>query len=129
MKKAVILTLAAIFSLSGLELLGSSQVTGKQTLVVAATAYNSLPEPYTGQEAPTAWGHKLEPGNKVISVSRDLVDLGLVDGVVVEIEGLPGKYLVADKMARRWTKKIDIYMGLDEVAAKEWGNRTVKLTW
>ncbi len=129
MRNAVFLTLAVIFSLTGLELLGSSQVTGKQTLVVAATAYNSLPEPLTRDQSLTAWGHKLEPGNKVISVSRDLVDLGLVEGVVVEIEGLPGKYLVADKMARRWTKKIDIYMGEDEAAAREWGTRTVKLTW
>jgi len=34
-----------------------------------------------------------------------------------------------DKMNKRWTKKIDIYMGLDVAAAKQWGKRQVTISW
>jgi len=46
-----------------------------------------------------------------------------------KIEGLPGTYIVRDKMNKRWDDKIDIYMGLDIKAAKEWGKRTVTISW
>lgn len=102
---------------------------GARTLEVRATAYNSLPGQTRGDPAITAWGDRLEPGMKAIAVSRDLVRLGLSHGVEVEIEGLPGRWVVRDKMARRWKRKIDVYMGNDEEAALEWGVRTVEIRW
>ena len=101
----------------------------ERSLVVQASAYNSLPEQTQGDPTLTAWGHRLSPGDKAIAVSRDLIDLGLGDGAEVRIEGLPGTYRVLDKMNARWKQKIDIYMGVDVEAAREWGVREVTIRW
>jgi 3D (Asp-Asp-Asp) domain-containing protein len=66
---------------------------------------------------------------KCIAVSRDLIALGLDHNTRVTIEGFEDYYLVKDKMNKRWTKRIDIYMGNDVEAAKEWGVRQVRITW
>jgi 3D (Asp-Asp-Asp) domain-containing protein len=101
----------------------------EHSLVVTATAYNSVASQTS--DAPTlgAWGDRLRPGTKAIAVSRDLVARGLGRGVRVRIEGLPGEYVVLDKMAARWTRKIDIYMGADVAAARTWGRRRVTIRW
>ncbi len=97
-------------------------------LEVEATAYNSLPGQTTAENADlAAWGDRLRPGMKAIAVSRDLLDIGLGHGSTVTIDGLPGKWKVLDKMNRRWTRKIDIYMGEDVKAARSWGRRKVTI--
>ena len=59
-----------------------------QTLVVTATAYNSVPE-QTGEDPNTgAWGDDLRLGLKAIAVSRDLIPFGLTRRVPVQIEGM-----------------------------------------
>ena len=75
-----------------------------QTIVVTATAYNSVRDQTDDDPNVTAWGDRLEPGMKVIAVSRDLIPLGLDHRAPVSIEGLPGEYLVLDKMNARWEK-------------------------
>lgn len=92
---------------------------------VTATAYNSLPGQTEGNPSVGAWGHRLKPGVKAIAVSRDLLSMGLEPGSEVTIDGLPGRYKVLDKMHSRWSKKIDIYMGVDRDAALKWGKRPV----
>lgn len=93
-----------------------------QSLSVAATAYNSVPSQTTRHSPATAaWGDVLKPGMRAIAVSRDLIKKGLTHGTKVKIEGLPGVYVVRDKMAARWTNKIDIYMGHDIAKARDWG--------
>lgn len=101
-----------------------------RTLAVTATAYNSLAA-QTDRDSPNvaAWGDTLYPGMRVIAVSRDLLDTGLVRNTLVEIVGLPGKYRVVDKMNRRWRKRIDIYMGLNRDSAMLWGKREVEIAW
>jgi 3D (Asp-Asp-Asp) domain-containing protein len=101
----------------------------EQSIVVTATAYNSVPEQTNDQPEVTAWGDRLAPGMKVIAVSRDLIPLGLDHRAPVSIEGLPGEYLVLDKMHARWEKRIDIYMGADLEAARAWGARQVRIRW
>lgn len=101
----------------------------EKTLTVQASAYNSLPSQTLGDPTLAAWGDTLEPGIKAIAVSRDLLELGLDHNTEVTIEGLPGTYRVLDKMNRRWTRKIDIYMGVDVQAAREWGVREVTIRW
>jgi len=98
-------------------------------LTVTATAYNSLPGQTRGDPTLAAWGDRLEPGMRAIAVSRDLIELGLGHGTRVRIEGLPGEYRVLDKLARRWTRRIDIYMGTDVEAARAWGKRGVRISW
>lgn len=100
-----------------------------RSLVVQASAYNSLPAQTQGDPSVAAWGDVLTPGMKAIAVSRDLLDMGLVRGTRVRIDGLSGEYVVLDKMAKRWRRKIDIYMGVDRKAALAWGVREVVIHW
>jgi len=108
----------------------SSDAREAKTLVVTATAYNSLASQTTATDPDvTAWGEKLKPGMKCIAVSRDLIALGLKHNTKVTIEGLEGEYLVKDKMHWRWEKRIDIYMGVDIQAAREFGKKNVQIKW
>ncbi|MEC6824932.1 hypothetical protein VXS02_15975 [Photobacterium piscicola] len=97
-------------------------------LNVTATAYNSVPAQTDSNPSIAAWGDRLKPGMKAIAVSRDLLKMGLKRGSKVKISGLPGEYVVLDKMHHRWNRKIDIYMGKDVRAAKKWGKRRVTIT-
>jgi 3D (Asp-Asp-Asp) domain-containing protein len=101
----------------------------ERSLVVTATAYNSLHGQTDGDPTLGAWGDRLKPGMRAIAVSSDLVALGLTRGTPVRIEGLHGEYTVLDRMGRRWRKRIDIYMGVDTRAARSWGSRKVLIYW
>lgn len=97
-------------------------------LKVTATAYNALEgQTKKGNFRLAAWGDFLDDDVQSIAVSRDLISMGLSHNEEIEIEGLDGTFVVKDKMHRRWKKHIDIFMGLDEEAAKEWGLRQVKI--
>lgn len=125
MRKAVISLLLAMMMLgSGM---AQASLVGKK-LQVTATAYNSVRAQTNSNPTLAAWGDRLKPGMKVIAVSRDLLRLGIGHGTRVKISGLPGEYVVMDKMNKRWTRKIDIYMGKDIRAAKKWGRRKVTIT-
>jgi len=93
---------------------------------LTATAYNSLPyqtRPGTPGNI-AAWGDTLFPGMKSIAVSRDLIDSGFVYGARVLIEGFEGDtFIVNDKMNRRFRRRIDLYLGVDVRAAKEFGRQ------
>ena len=101
----------------------------ERSLVVQASAYNSVVAQTDDDPSIAAWGDELRPGMRAIAVSRDLLELGLTRGTRVRIEGLPGEYRVLDKLARRWTRRIDIYMGNDVEAARSWGKREVRISW
>ncbi|MEA3302379.1 MAG: hypothetical protein U9Q75_03785 [Pseudomonadota bacterium] len=101
----------------------------KRTMMVTASAYNSLRGQTSGNPTIAAWGDKLRPGMKSIAVSRDLQKMGLGHRAEVKIKGLPGTYMVLDRMHHRWRKKIDIYMGTDRSKAMQWGKRKVEITW
>lgn len=125
-KSKIILTAAVltIFLFSGCK---SSK---EKSMEVTASAYNSLAaQTHNDHPALTAWGDTLKPGMKAIAVSRDLIDSGLVYGTKVKIEGLDGTYVVRDKMNKRWTKKIDIYMGVSRQKAINWGKKKVTIRW
>ncbi len=98
------------------------------TLTVTASAFNST-RAQTGPGNPniTAWGDTIEPGMKVLAVSRDLIAKGLDHNTEVIIEGLDGVYIVKDKMHYRWKNKIDIYMGDDIKKARQFGRKKVRI--
>jgi len=101
-----------------------------QELVVIATAYNSLPEQTkAGDPTLTASGLRLRTGMHVVAVSDDLFVHGLGFGTRVWIEGVAGTWQVADRMAPRWTRRIDVYMGRDRAAARRFGARRVHIRW
>ncbi len=119
-----------LFSMALLALVGCSEAVSEvKTLKVQASAYNSLAAQTSAQPALAAWGDTLKPGMKAVAVSRDLIKAGLTHNTLIEIEGLPGRYRVLDKMHKRWTRKIDIYMGEDVAAARNWGVREVRIRW
>ena len=95
------------------------------SMVVTATAYNSTVAQSDGNPHLTAWGDSIKPGMKYIAVSRDLLRKGLKHNTPIVIEGFEGIYFVKDKMHSKWRNKIDIYMGTDVAAAREWGRRKV----
>ena len=97
------------------------------SIVVTASAYNSLESQGTGNVNLTAWGDTLVPGMKSIAVSDDLIAKGLTYKTKVKIEGLDGTYVVNDKMHPRWKNKIDIYMGVDREKALKWGRKKVEI--
>jgi len=98
-------------------------------LTVTATAYTSHKSQTDKTPFLAAWNNRLKPSVKSIAVSRDLLDRGLTNGTYVTIDGLPGRYKVLDKMHKRWTKKIDIYMGTNLKKARHWGKRKVTIRW
>jgi len=107
-----------------------AQIKTKKMLRVTATAYTS----HCGQTDSTpflaAWNNRLQPGMKIIAVSRDMIKkYGMRNGTKVRIAGLPGYYVVRDKMHKRYQKRIDIYMGLDKRRALRWGRRSVLVYW
>lgn len=101
-----------------------------QTLEVTASAYTlALDETKPTHRGLAAWGDMLEPGMRVIAVSRDLIkkyDLG--HRTRVQIEGFSGTYTVRDKMNKRWRNKIDILVPNAE-QARAWGKRKVTIRW
>ncbi|WP_156891789.1 3D domain-containing protein [Maridesulfovibrio zosterae] len=122
--KTILLLAITIFAVSGC--LNEDKTV---SIKVHATAYTSQVGQTSAHPFLGAWGDELKPGMKAIAVSRDLIEKGLTHDTKVKIEGLSGEYLVKDKMNKRWTDKIDIYMGLDTAAAKDWGKREVTITF
>lgn len=123
-----ILVIACIISLSSCNQL--EIIEEENSLIVTATAYNSLAyQTKASNPNIAAWGDTLKPGMKVIAVSRDLIDSGLVHNKEVRIEGLDGVYLVKDKMNKRYTKRVDVYMGVNVKKARKWGKKKLKIYW
>ena len=112
-----------------LVLVCSSCARDEMTMEVVGTAYNALPGQTQGDPEIGAWGDKLDMNIPSIAVSRDLIEIGLVHNAKVRIDGFPEYYLVRDKLNKRFTKQIDIFMGLDRDAAIEFGKKTVRIYW
>ena len=98
-------------------------------LWVTATAYNSVRGQTDSDAAITAFGIRLRPGMRIVAVSRDLEKLGLREGVRIKIDGVEGEWEVGDRMHERWSRRIDLYMGLDVKSARGFGKRRVRIRW
>jgi 3D (Asp-Asp-Asp) domain-containing protein/LysM repeat protein len=102
----------------------------KHKLRVIATAYTSHRSQTDSTPFLAAWNNRIRPGMKIIAVSPDLIrKYGLTNGVRVKIGGLPGTYVVRDKMHPRLRNHIDIYMGTNRRRALRWGRRRVVIYW
>ncbi len=106
------------------------QLKFKRKIRVVATAYTSHRNQTDRTPFLAAWNNRIRPGMKIIAVSVDLIRrYGLTNGVKVKITGLPGYYVVRDKMNKRLRNHIDIYMGINKRKALRWGRRRVALYW
>ena len=74
---------------------------------VRVTAYNPCPKQTNDEPRIAAWGDDVFEG--MIAVSRDLEPLGLTRNTPVHILGI-GDFVVMDRMHRRKTNQIDIFM-------------------
>jgi 3D (Asp-Asp-Asp) domain-containing protein len=102
----------------------------KHKMRVIATAYTSHRRQTDSTPFLAAWNNRIRPGMKIIAVSPDLIRrYGITNGVRVKIGGLPGTYVVRDKMNPRLHNHIDIYMGTNRRRALRWGRRRVVLYW
>lgn len=109
--------------------LASSTVSAndRRWLDVDVTAYNATVAQTDANPWIAAWGDRLRPGMRAIAISRDLLSLGFDHGTRVEIDGLPGEYVVLDKTHRRWTRRVDLFMGEDVRKALSWGKRRMRI--
>lgn len=95
-------------------------------LHVTATAYNSVPNQTDATPDVAAWGDVLRDDVKAVAVSKDLrKNYGFSRGDKIKIKGFEGEYVILDKMHPRWKNKIDIFMGKNVHAAKQWGRKRV----
>ncbi|AQQ68620.1 hypothetical protein Mag101_14005 [Microbulbifer agarilyticus] len=101
----------------------------KKSMTVTATAYNSVEGQTDDDPWVAAWNNRLRPGDKIIAVSRDLEKHGLTNGAKVKIEGLSGTYTVRDRMNKRYTNRIDVWMEEDIKKARKWGKKKLKIIW
>ena len=101
---------------------------GVHELQVDATGFKSLTGQTDAQPHVTASGERLRPGLRALAVSADLEEARLTFRTRVEIEGY-GEWVVLDRMAPRWRRTIDLYLGDDEDAARSFGRRSVKIRW
>ena len=103
----------------------------EKNLEVTAKAYTAQS---VGRSRKTALpraanGQYLTPDSNAIAVSPDLFEHGLTFDKKVRIDGLEGEFTVMDTMAARHNKTIDIYFGNDQSAARQWGSRTLTISW
>jgi 3D (Asp-Asp-Asp) domain-containing protein len=122
MKSQALCLIALLFSMT-------TAAAQERSLVVLATAYNSTHAQTDHRPNKGAWGDQIEPGMKVIAVSRDLIKQGLKRGTKVRIDEIEGEWTVLDRTPSRYKNRIDLYMGLDVEAARQWGRRKVTVRW
>ncbi|KPM33471.1 Hypothetical protein I595_374 [Croceitalea dokdonensis DOKDO 023] len=96
---------------------------------VTASAYNSVPWQTNANPNIAAWGDTLKTGMKVVAVSRDLLAKGLTYNTMVKIDTFPDTFYVKDKMNKKWRNRIDIFMGKDVRAAKQWGKKRLMICY
>lgn len=114
-----------------LTIISCEKMQAQQSDRVTATVYNAVPEQTNNDPGHTASMFKLDLSNpykhRIIAVSRDLLSEYPM-GTLVRVSGTgiyDGIYVVEDKMARRWTKRIDILINVGMRLGK-WNN--VKIT-
>ena len=118
-----VITLCAVVVVA---VLGAMQPEQK---TVTASAYNSTRAQTDDNPNEGAWGDLIRPGMQIVAVSPDLLDAGLGRGTELQIESLPGTWIVLDRTASHDRNRIDIYMGEDVEAAIEWGLKKVTIQW
>lgn len=110
-------------------LFGSRLPSKTKALRVKAMAYTGCSPTKSKRATRGAWGDRLTPDVKAVAVSPDLLEMGLDRGDVIHIEGLPGDYKVLDVMHARHDRTIDIFYGDDQCGARDWGRRSLTITW
>jgi len=81
----------------------------KEIIKVKVSFYNPYDRNQTDSSPGIcAWGHVVQPYDRLIAVSRDLLKEKILKENDQVVAGPFGKYAVLDKMNLRWTRRIDI---------------------
>jgi 3D (Asp-Asp-Asp) domain-containing protein len=128
MTKTILKLTSSLFFLSNFSY-AKDDFTFTDYIKVTATAYTSSTKECDASPFLAAWRNKLSPKVPSIAVSRDLLEIGLTNGMKVHVEGLEGEFVVLDKMNKRWTNRIDIYMNNNRQKALKFGKRKLKVYW
>lgn len=116
----------AIFILSLIYGIWSTDSYSQNHDTVTATVYNAVPEQCNEDPSHTAFMFKLDLTNpykhRIVALSRDLLTK-YPKGTKIIIKGTKydGIYIVMDKMNKRWTNRIDILINKDMPIGK-WEN-------
>lgn len=110
-------------------LTGCSDDPEMKCMIVKVSAYNSVAsQTRVGTDGKiTAWGDTLRSEIPSVAISRDLIDSGMVHGTMLYIEGYSEPFKVNDKMNRRYRNKIDLHLGTDVKAARNFGNQKLNI--
>ena len=100
-----------------------------RSMEVTVTAYNAVPSQTDGDPWLGACGKRLDKVDHPIAVSRDLFTRGLDCGTRIALEGDHKEYVVMDKTGARHKRHIDLFMGGDVAAAREFGRRRMRIWW
>jgi 3D (Asp-Asp-Asp) domain-containing protein len=126
---AVAISGVALLANRGIEHRDADNQADIQRLTVTATAFNSTVAQTDRRPHETSCGDRLTQESQIIAVSRDLKKQGLDCGTRIDIDGLDGTWTVADVTAARHRQLIDIYMGENVRAARQWGRQKVEIRW
>lgn len=99
-----------------------------RSMIVTATAYNSVPAQTDRTPRIGACNEPVEPGTNLLAVSPDLMKAGLACGTRVSVDGF-GEFVVWDRMAARWRRRIDLHMGRKVEKAEAWGEKKLRISW
>ncbi len=96
-------------------------------IIIANVSFYNPDDPKQTDDSPgiMAWYHKFKLGEKSVAISQDLVK-NLTDGDTIYIRGY-GKYIVHDKMNKRYKHSIDIAISDKNLSFKERKKKAFKL--
>lgn len=102
-----------------------------KSLTVTAMAYTdtSASKSKKKPQVKAANGQTLTEDSRAVAISPDLFNMGLDFDKKIRIEGLDGEFTVMDLMSKRHCRCIDIYFGPDHAGARQWGSRTLTISW
>jgi len=113
------------------KLFANKRATKNHHILVTATAYTAQSCGHRKNSRPKAAnGECLSPDVNAIAVSPDLIARhGISMNQTVRLEGFDRDFKVMDLTSSRLQKTIDIYFGNNQTAARQWGRRTLILSW
>jgi 3D (Asp-Asp-Asp) domain-containing protein len=97
--------------------------------IVSVSAYNNVESQTDATPNICAWGDKIRPG--IVAVSRDLLKgkYNFNRNKKIYFPELDRHYTVLDKMNKRYSKTMDIFMGKNIQKARKFGRKKMKIYW
>ena len=133
MSKIIIIILSCFVSISTFDVYDRNGIYNTiKPVTVIATVYQATPAQCNEDYLNTAFGYSIDPDcpleQRYIAISRDL-ETTFSKGEIVHIDGAGiynGKWIIADRMNRRWSNRIDFLVNNDSYIDKFDNVRIIK---